>query len=227
MNSSTTPAAATEVRAEINHGYFLKFLAIGFVCLAMVGYFLYDGSIGYPKILEASKEYHGDEKYLESPKLWQEYATTQGWSTEVPPPPEEMESKITGQFIFAAITFVIAIPFFLKYLLALGSHIIATPSQIRPSWKSQPIAIDAISKIDKTKWAEKGIAKLTYDNKKFALDDFKFQREPMAQIIRWVEEKLTDDQIVGGVREKDATEEAEAEASGKQDTADPSASSAS
>jgi hypothetical protein len=57
-------------------------------------------------------------------------------------------------------------------------------------------------KLDKKKWETKGIAKATYrDNsltRVFVFDDFKFDREPLGDMLRSLEKKISRDQIVGG-----------------------------
>lgn len=190
-------------RANLNHRYFLRFLAIGAICLAMAGWFLYDAKIGYPKRFEYLEAYESNPEFhaAESKAEWYKFAESKGWPQQIPSSREEIESEISGQYVFMGISLVIALPFFLKYFLALGSYIEATPEELRPSWR-KPIALASIEKIDKTKWSEKGITKIYYDGqRKFVFDDFKFEREPMGVILGWIEDKLDDDKIVGGKRE--------------------------
>ena len=69
--------------------------------------------------------------------------------------------------------------------------------------KGQSVKWEQISKIDKTKWEKKGIAKLSYGEggNVFVIDDLKFDREVTDQIMELVEEKVGADKIVGGKSE--------------------------
>jgi hypothetical protein len=85
--------------------------------------------------------------------------------------------------------------------LARGTYVAADDDAIRPSWRRDPIPFSAITKIDKTRWEAKGIAKLTYTTdggeRAFTLDDFKFARAEMAQIMARAERDLPDNAIIG------------------------------
>lgn len=210
--------------APLNHRYFLKFLAIAGICVALMGWFLYDGMIGYPYKLEAAEAYYGEPKFKDDPKAWYEFAGQNGWNREIPKEPEEIRNEITGQYFWALLCAVLAIPFFLKYVTALGSYIEATPEEIRPSWRAA-IPINTISKIDKTKWKDKGVTRIYFgNNESFVFDDFKFERKPMGRILQWVEADLSDSQIVGGPRESKA--EPEDTQKSQADAAEPAAESA-
>uniref|UniRef100_UPI00389A29B9 hypothetical protein n=1 Tax=Stieleria sedimenti TaxID=2976331 RepID=UPI00389A29B9 len=67
--------------------------------------------------------------------------------------------------------------------------------------------IDAITKIDKRKWDAKGIAKIHYEvdgkKMKFVMDDFKYEREPMGQLMKFAEAQLTEEQVTGDFLERD------------------------
>ena len=106
----------------------------------------------------------------------------------------------------AGLCALIGIPALLKWYLAKGTWVEGDETTIRSS-KGKEVAIGQITKINKRKWEEKGLATIYYsDNgksKKFVMDDFKYDREPMGQLMRYAEANLTADQIVGGTREAD------------------------
>ncbi len=200
------------IRADYCDKYFRRFLYIFIGCAAYSAYCLYDALIGYPPKFEPAKIYHVELKgSTDRSTEWQKIATEKGWSTYVPKTVEEIENDISQQYAQIILCSVIGLPMLLKYLAARGSFVQANENEIKPSWK-KAIALDSIKKIDKTKWAEKGIAVVSYQVNNvanvFKLDDFKFDRKPMTEIIRLIESKLGDDAIIGGEREKPKTETA-------------------
>lgn len=210
-------------RANLNHRYFLKYLLMAVICFAMAGYFYYDGTIGYPKRFEYLEAYESRPEFYqaESKAEWYKFAASQGWPEEIPSSKEEIQNDIEGQFFFMNITLAIATVILLFYLSGLFSwirkvHIEATPDELRPSWQ-KPIPMSSISRIDKTKFEQKGIIRIYHDSKQvFVFDDMKFERQPMGVILGWIEDKLPDDKIVGGKRES-----AKGTATGKEDPSSP------
>ena len=64
------------------------------------------------------------------------------------------------------------------------------------------VELDRIVSIDKKQWKDKGIAKITYEdggrNRRFVLDNYKFDRHPTTEILRQIEANVGPDKIVGG-----------------------------
>lgn len=192
------------VKAQSEEGFFRKFLYIALVCLAYSVWCLYDGLIAYPAKLVQSNVYHGELASLEGDqrdKAWLERTITEGWPTHVPKAPDEIKNDIVKQYMQIAVCLVIAIPMLLKYFLARGTYVEATEDEIRPSWTKTVIPFASITKIDKAKWAKKGIAKLFYTvdgkTKMFTMDDFKFVQADMALIMTRAERDLPDSAIIG------------------------------
>jgi hypothetical protein len=193
-----------QVKASYEESFFRKFLYIAIVCLGYSLWCLWDGLIAYPAKLERAKVYHNEMASLESSqrdKAWIERITAEGWPEHVPETPAEIENDIIQQYLQIAVCLLIAIPMLLKYFLARGTSIEATDVEIRPSWAKEAIPYAAITKIDKSKWKKKGIARLYYTagdrSKSFIMDDFKFAQTEMATIMARAERDLPDSAILG------------------------------
>lgn len=193
-----------QVKALYEEGFFRKFLYIGLVCLAYSAWCLYDGMVAYPAKLERAKVYHVEMADLESTqreKAWLDRTSQEGWENYVPETPAEIENDIFQQYLQIAVCLLIAVPMLLKYFFARGTYIEADDEEIRPSWNKNVIPFAAITKIDKTKWIKKGIAKVYYSvgtaSKSFVMDDFKFARTEMAAIMSRAERDLPDSAIIG------------------------------
>ncbi|MDP1562463.1 MAG: hypothetical protein Q8M16_13880 [Pirellulaceae bacterium] len=193
-----------QVKARYEEAFFRKFLYIALVCAAYSLWCLYDGIVKYPADLVRAKVYHEDMKDLDSAareKAWLDRTTSEDWKPLVPDAPADIEQDISQQYMQIAVCLLIAIPMFLKYFLARGTYIEATDTEIRPSWLKTAIPFESITKIDKTRWKKKGIAKLYYSvgsvSKSFTLDDFKFAQTEMAMIMARAERDLPDSAIIG------------------------------
>tara|TARA_R110002049_G_scaffold4601_4_gene31793 strand:+ start:9594 stop:10313 length:720 start_codon:yes stop_codon:yes gene_type:complete len=191
------------LRANFVPGYFRRFLFVFIGCFAFAMYCLYDGFIGYPHKLVISKAYYEmpEENRTE---LWRAKAKANGWPLETPKEPEDIIHGIGQQWFMAGLCALIGLPALWKWFRAKGTWVEGDETRIRNS-KGKELAIENITKINKRKWDEKGIATIYYDengrSKKFVMDDFKYDREPMGQLMRYAEANLTDEQIVGGLSE--------------------------
>jgi hypothetical protein len=78
---------------------------------------------------------------------------------------------------------------------------------LNTSW-GQKMRYADVTRLNKLKWARKGIARAEYttDGKPqvFVFDDFKFERQPLGQLLRQLEALLKPGQIVGGPSEAEA-----------------------
>jgi hypothetical protein len=198
-----------QVHAAYQESFFRKFLFIALICFAYALWCLYDGLVAYPAKLERAQVYHGEMLEMAEGReaAWLERTQTEGWPIHIPDKPEKIESDITTQFVQIGIVLAIGIPMLLKYLLARGTYVAADDQAIRPSWRREAIPFAAITKIDKTRWESKGIAKLTYTTEKgqksFVMDDFKFARAEMGQIMARAERDLPETAVI---RPRQATE---------------------
>ncbi len=216
------------VTAKVSIGWKVRLGGMAALFIGYAAYFLYDGFIGYPhqhaihqEYLEFAKANEGLEKAKLFEKWDEDYADEKGY-----PHAKEAE-KEPGSILTQKIIGFSLIPVGLYgawcFAGALKRWVAAEDGGIRDSdglFAPWP----AITKLDKKLWPKKGIAWVLYDDagitKRILLDDFKFDRNPTEQIVRAVEEKLTDAQIEGDIREterdKKKAEKAAAEKAAKE-----------
>ena len=201
----------TELRAEVNPGFKYKFLLIGAVALLVGLYHFIDPIFVYPKMWPASEAYvdlaeqlKGDDGELQ--RQWDAMAESKGWPEGQPKySPDELRTNTAySYFIGVLFTFIAGIPCLITFFRCLGQWVGVEGDGLINA-KGQKVAFSDISKIDKTKWEKKGIAKLMYSqdgaDSSFVLDDLKFDRQTTDEIMQLVEEKVGADKIVGGKSE--------------------------
>ena len=210
-----------KLRAEVNPKFKYKFLLIGLIALVVGLYHFIDPVFKYPKMRPASQAYailetqlQGDDGELQ--RQWDALASSKGWPQGKPKysPKDLNTNTIYSYFIGILFTFVAGIPCLITFVRCLGQWIAADENGLTNA-KGQKVEFNQIGKIDKTKWEKKGIAKLVYSDggaeKKFVIDDLKFDRETTDQIMELVEEKVGVDKIEGALPEieyRQAREEA-------------------
>ena len=191
-------------RACFQNSYLKRYLLLAGVCLPLSMWFAYDGFIGYPKQLEYATAY--DPLRELEPKdrqiQWQAITTEKGWPNRIPEKKApEIADSIVGQYVWGSLSFLAGFIALMYYLRSRGTWVEPTETGLTTSW-GQSFEYDDVVKLDKKKWESKGIAKASYRenslNRVFVFDDFKFDREPLGQILRGLEKKLSRSQIVGG-----------------------------
>jgi hypothetical protein len=109
--------------------------------------------------------------------------------------------EIFTQYVQAAVAglagiFLISIP-----IRARGRWIEGNETGITSSW-GQSFQYEDVELVNKRKWRDKGIAKVTYiangRRQQFVIDDFKFMREPTDQILCELEQRIAVERITGG-----------------------------
>ncbi|MEM9587635.1 MAG: hypothetical protein AAGA03_10170 [Planctomycetota bacterium] len=201
------------LRADVCPGYFRKFLYIALACFAYSAWCLYDAFVAYPAQLEVARAYESIDK-SQRLNAWPEMAKKNGWSPREPKKSaKDISDGIGKQFAMVAICALIAVPALLKWFSGQGTWVEGDETLIRNS-RGQEVPLGSIVKIDKTKWPDKGIAKIHYEvdgkSKKFVMDDFKYEREPMGSLMEFAEAQVTDEQIIGDQRETQKRQEREA-----------------
>ncbi len=194
------------IRADVYQPFFRKFLWVFLGCTAFAGWCLYDGLVAYPQKLTQAEAY---EQLPEDGRrdAWMELATEEGWPTITPAKTaEDIRHDIGSQFMMVVLCMLFGIPALLKFMSGQGTWVEGDETVIRNS-KGQEVPIDAITKIDKKKWEAKGIAKIFYEvdgkQKKFVMDDFKYDRKAMAQLMEFAESNLEEEQVLGDFLERD------------------------
>lgn len=206
-------------RANFQKNYLMRYAIVSGACSVFALWFAYDGFIGYPSklpVAEAFDELRSIEDDERRINEWQEVAEQRGFPKDIPTKTaEEIHSDITGQYFFGALNLCIAIPLGILWLRARGSWVESTEQGLASSW-GQSVNFSNVTKLDKKRWAKKGIATAHYSEdgveKKFVFDDFKYEREPLGQILRTLESVLEREQIVNGPTELETDEEKAKEA---------------
>ncbi len=203
-----------QTRAEFQKGYLKRYLLMACICISAGLWFAYDGFIGYPANLPAAEAYDALREIpddAEKSDRWRALAEENEWPRSVPvKTADDIRNDITGQYIWMAICFLGGVPALLYYFNCRDAWVERTEGGIRTSW-GQEFQFSQVNKLDKKRWAKKGIAVAHYaeegTNGRFVFDDFKFDREPIGKMLSALEELLPRDQIVGGLTEAEHAEE--------------------
>ena len=209
-------------RAELEKFFWLKFLLIGLGTLGGAAYGAYDAFVAGPDRLKQAKIWEPillDESLSEEVKMnqWKEAAAEHGWKKSRPK--KEIKIKSAKEFIwfnygFTGLCLLISLPCLFWCLSTKGSWIESTENGLRNSAGKQ-LTLDQITKVDKAKWEKKGITVVHYSNDQggistFRIDDLKFERAKVDEIMAWVEDNIDSKLVVNGLLESQlATKKAE------------------
>lgn len=194
------------IRADSNNSFLQRFLLIAIVCYGFALWSLYDGLVGYPAELDRVRYFEelADRipDKLERRADWEAKAKEMGWSLADPKKTsKEIESDIQWQYGMALVAFIVGTAVLINYLRTRSSWVELDGKQLKASW-GQVVPLDAIIEIDKKRWANKGIARIRYQDgdsvRQFVLDDFKYDRDAMDKIMRAIEEAVERNKITGG-----------------------------
>ena len=199
------------LRANADKKFLFKFLLIGVVCIGFALYALYDGLVKYPSWIPSAKawaELKADESLddAERDARYKVLAEENDWpSKRHGKSPDDIKQLIIWQYIFIVIGCGIGIPCLIWFLRNQGTWVETKKGGLTSSW-GQELDFDQIREFDKKKWEKKGIGVLTYETKsgpkKFVLDDLKYSRKEMDDIVRLVESNIKPEMIVNGEPEK-------------------------
>jgi len=193
------------VKANIDKKFLLRLGLIALFLLGVSLWFLYDGTVKYPRQRERALEYQRvmekkDLKEEDRLSEWLDVASRHGWPAENPGEPKE-EYEIHMQLGIAALAAAPGLLYAFFFLRARGRWIEMNETGLRTSWGRQ-LEFDQIVSLDKKKWKTKGIAKITYQQngrrRQLVLDDWKYYADPTKAILCEVESRINADQIVGG-----------------------------
>lgn len=210
------------LRAETNNAFLLKYLIIGLICTCFGGWASYDAFVKYPSLIPISRaweEIQKDNSLDDAAKdvKYKEMAKERNWPVKHPSKDESVEklqSLIVWQYIFMAIGFGVGLPLLVWYLRNKNTWIELNDQQINSSW-GQSFHFKDIIHFDKKKWDKKGLGVVHYEqnkkDKKFVIDDLKYDRKTTDDIVRAMEAHLKPDQIINGLPEPVESEKATSE----------------
>jgi hypothetical protein len=199
------------IRADNDPRFSRRFLIMGIVAIGFGLWSLYDGMVKYPaqrlkgfeEFKVDAKEEFGDPKVKEltvdqfertadKNHEWAKYSHERGIKS-IP--------EIFTQYVQAVVASLVGLFLLSIPIRSRGRWIEANETGITSSW-GQSFQYDEVEQVNKRRWRDKGIAKVTYiaDGRKqvFVIDDFKFMREPADQILFELEQRIELDRIAGG-----------------------------
>ena len=213
-----------EIRADSDTKFMLRFLLIAIMLLGYALWSLYDGFIAYPKEMKRAEAFYAPEMMAmgdnERAEQWQVIAQENGWKRSKPKKPDEVQGLIYWQYGMAIMCTLIGLPMLVRYLRSRKAWVGADKNGIQTS-SGASVPFDTITKVDKSKWDQKGIAKIHYSlngkDRVFVMDDFKYLREPMGDIMRLMEQQIDKSLVTGGPLESEKEVPAEEQPVAAQD----------
>lgn len=197
------------LRANFQSSYLWRYLIMAIAGLFMSGWFAFDGLVTYPKQLSYAQAFEKIKSEAigqgEVAKRWQELAGTNGWPKEQPEKTSAaIRNDIYGQYIFGLLSLFLGVPAAWFYFKSRRRWVEATDDGLKTSW-GQHVRFADVTLLNKKRWEAKGIARAFYTQsgtkQVFVFDDFKYDREPLGQMLRRLEAVLQPEQIVGGISE--------------------------
>jgi hypothetical protein len=187
------------IRAKMSIRFQWRLALIAVFCLGVSLWFLYDGTVAWPKQRERGLVYQEleEEGRLED---WDDIAEERGWPLDDPGEPKA-EVEILMQKVLAAVAAPPGILYLVFFVMSLGRWIEASETGLQTSW-GQKLDYEQITALDKKKWRNKGIAVVRYEEegkrKRLTLDDWKYEPDPTEMILREVEARIDPEQIKNG-----------------------------
>ncbi len=206
------------IRANTESKFLLKYLFIGLVCLGFAGWAAYDGFVQAPHDLPRAEFWDGlkADQSLDSAtrdSRYKAFAKENGWPSKRPSKSvDDIHQYIIWQYVFLVLGTVVGLPCLVWFLRNRGTWIETKEGGLRASW-GQELEFEQIKEFDKKKWEKKGIGVLTYQtpggDKRFVVDDLKYDRNNMDQIVRIIESNIAPELIVNGEPEPAESEDGE------------------
>ncbi|MCX5659497.1 MAG: hypothetical protein NTW19_07210 [Planctomycetota bacterium] len=172
------------------------------LCLGMGAWFLYDGFVLYPHQRDIYNEFSRFEQENRQSD-WPAYAREHGYPDGTQGRPGRDHS--VTDLIFQQGMGILLAPMGLVLLyqfLSSFSRYVATDDSGVSTGPGRHVPFAAITTVNKRLWDRKGVAYINYDNAgskgHITLDDWKFDRKAIHQILRDVESHLRPEQIEGG-----------------------------
>jgi hypothetical protein len=173
-------------------------------------YFLYDGFVRYPHQNEIFNGYAEIKAKYTSPETreaqWQQVARERGWPVEFSgeyPGMQHSSTDMWTQRVIGLICTPLGLLLLVNMVRHIGRWVELDETKLRSSW-GQEAAMDQIRRLNKARWKTKGIAVAEYvegggRERRLVLDDWKYDRQATADIVRELEGRLGPDKVSGEV----------------------------
>ena len=219
-----------KARANTENKFLYKYLLIGIGTLLFSLWGFYDAAINYPSQRPAVEAYEKLGADIEERKAaagddavnwaevreseWKEIADSNGWPAKKPYfTSEKLDGGIQFSWFVGAVCALITIPCMLWFLKTRGTWLEIDGTRLTSS-SGQSVDFSEIKTFDKKKWVKKGLATIHYsDNgaeKTFVVDDLKFERKVVDQMVAEIEAAIPADKIINGPTEVEIAKEREA-----------------
>ena len=190
--------------ATITRSYKIQLVVMGLFILFWSLYFLYDGHWGYPHKRMIAQEFAAFKEEGRADE-WPAYANERGWpdggGTHGEPGHDYSDWDIRTQKIIGYGLLPIGLMYLFSYLRSFSKLITLEEDGLTTSWGGR-VPFSAVTDLNKSRWKTKGIAVAHYTDggktKKLVLDNFKYDRDVIGEMIKRVEDHLNPDQISGG-----------------------------
>ena len=179
-------------KAKIRNGYSGRMIFLAVIALALGGWFLYDGLVGYPAKQQIAEKFEQiNQKYGQDyAKHWEKLRRKHHWPVS---PTIVTDSDIQTQFYYAIPCLIFGVMSAGGFFLMNRRWIEADDEGLKTS-RGQHARWDQITSVDKRRWDKKGIAIVHYDHngkdQRITLDDWKYDPAATAAILQRVEVHL-------------------------------------
>lgn len=155
--------------------YRLRYGIMALMCLALGGWFIYDGFYAWPK-----QNRQVEEKNIQLRREGKQEERI----------PHNAKSVMLNKLLGVVLPPVGVALIVLSMYRSRGRYCLDGQTLHAPG--HPPIALDQIRRIDKTRWTRKGIAVVDYEaangqTRRFVLDDWVYERQPTDQILERIE----------------------------------------
>ena len=219
-----------KARANTESKFLYKYLLIGLATLGYCLYCYYDAFINYPAQRPSSVAY--DELKLDIQGRqeaatddatnwgqvrvaeWKALATENGWSEDIPHyTGEELTHNIQFSIFMGLVCTAIAVPCIIWFLRNKGTWLEIDGTKLTSS-NRQTVDFSQIETLDKKNWVKKGLAVINFSDasgqqQRFVLDDLKYERAIVDQMIVEVEEAIGTEKIINGPTESEIKKQRE------------------
>jgi hypothetical protein len=203
------------IKANTHRGYLLKYLLIGIAALVFGLWHLKDGLVTYPALREMADAYEllqgplDENGQSEVPdgefqSNWQALAAENEWPEDVPKLNDEIDNLLLYNYFIGGVFTAIGLACLFLGLSTIGKWV-QLKDGVLSDKRGNSIDIKDIVEIDKKRWEKKGLATLTANSggqtQKMILDDLKFVRSAVDQILLHIEQTVGEDKIINGETE--------------------------